>query len=306
MNSTFNAHPALLETIRTYTALSDCGHECVRLWLWLRSQDVEGSGKVCITPREISRRMCVALSTVYRWLANSVWFRGRDRATQSIYYTSIAKVCVYLGISHLGTISRVSLLHLSRSANKLTATQLDAQQGQRRARYKIRNMKRMHRPRKLEPFGTSETSTGGTARTFRYFVVPQRYTVPVVSTETIANQSRYSTQTIRKRLRNSTRTGKGLPQLKRVRLLIPAPPEVTFAMGQAGKSFASVGDRVYKVMMSDGKAYRLGCNHYEENFVLESCRFLRSRIKHAVDRRDAFSDLSDTSEQSRTFDSPGT
>lgn len=286
MNSTFNVHPALLDMVRVFTAILDCGESAALLWHWLRELDVEGSGKVCIKPSEIARRMGVSPATVYRWLRQSAWFRGVDRSTHTIYYVSIEKVACHIGTSDLGTISQAHISNLTRSRSKLLATQLDAQHGQNRARYKIflarRKTKKSQRPtRQLEPFQPSENLPGALLDTFSYFVVDANSVVPVVSTDKIAKYRRWSTQTIRKRLRNGTRTSKGLPTLKRVRLLTPAPPEVAFEMRESGKSFLAKGDRVYKTLQTNGQTYILGCHHYEEPYKLLNCSHLRSRVNKA-------------------------
>jgi hypothetical protein len=274
------------EDVKVSSALFDCGQSETLLWHLTRAVDRHGAGWANITPKQAAAILGVSQNTIYRWLKNSAWFRGYDRKSGRIYYVSIEKVACHVGNEQLGAISLVPLSTLTRSKSKLVATQLDAQHGQNRARYKIflarRKTKKSQRPtRQLEPFQPSENLPGALLDTFSYFVVDANSVVPAISTDKIAKHRRWSTQTIRKRLRNGTRTSKGLPTLKRVRLLTPAPPEVAFEMRESGKSFLAKGDRVYKTLSSNGQTYILGCHHYEEPYKLLNCSHLRARVNKA-------------------------
>ena len=269
------------ESIRVYSSLLDCGDECSRLWHLLRGLDTAGSGRITINPKDIAAMMGISKATIYRHLSSRLWFRSVEsvQGGVQIYLNSIYNVCDRLGLSGLGAITHVPLSGLGRAQAKAISTQAIAQAKQRQAYWAAKNQKVKRLVKPWEAVA-SDNSPGanktGTPPRFRY-IITKANVIPATSTQSIAD-GQWSVSTIKRRLQDNWRAGRGLGPILKARLLKPVGAAISFLVRQGGDRVSTLDGVPYRVM-ENGSVFQVGCHIYTEHLVLSSCRFLRSKVR---------------------------
>lgn len=294
------AIPEYDRAFRFYAAIMDVQAECKRLWAYLRWLDRAGSGCAVIQVSIAAKFLKCSKQTIYRMLALGlkptptvprkgderpdvigaplVWFRDRiscGGGVIKVWYASAVNVCEGLGLYSPGAISDVPIDALSRVGAKFTATELTAIHRQRQAYFKAVQKNKGLKVSKPWEKAPSEISTGVNGLLSKVGEI-----VPGISIKGIAKASDWSRFTIRRRLDNRYRKGKGFDQIGKLRIYTRAPEMDAILRECAHYTSVVVEDgRTYKLMHDC--AFLLGTNAYREQYQLLSCRRLRGRCIRA-------------------------
>lgn len=153
------------------------GENAVKLWLWAKSRDFDGSGKAEINLKEILKFFEISPRTYRRWLIAGVRlgflreFTKVGKGLVRVYYSSPVKLATLLGVGSLGAIANVPLESIKNL--RQTCTKIAALANQVASEYRQRSKKDC-RPllNPYEALNPSDTGTG--VRMFatrRYLVV---------------------------------------------------------------------------------------------------------------------------------------
>lgn len=252
------------------------------LYEFVRGLDLQGRGCAHFNLDAIAATLHRSPSTIKRWLK---WgkelglfrhYESRQRQ-YTVYYTSLAKVCLEWGLPSWGTVAEVPVEELVHQ--KAIAAEAEMQRLQRASRYRAKQESRKNVLRIRQVLPSSQMSQRGALGQVLHqgsrLTFIDRHAVPFgVSQETIATQLGRSERTIQRRLGNKWRGDRGLAPIIKRQIAQEADP-------QNVASYLS-GFRLGRWLSVKRKLFVLRCNVYAERLDLRTQKVARKYFKKLV------------------------
>jgi len=259
-------------------AATSNGHSAIALYYYVRMMDVRGEGRATITIADAAEALKRSPVTIKRYIRQGVankLFTGvvkRDSGTYTIYYRSLHKVAIELGLESLGAAFEVGIEDLPHL--KLLATQAQAQSLQRASRFQ-RTREAKKGVQRAEEFLAPSFNSGGGKGQILFYGLCTTYVSAEVETfggsqQQVGEILGRSRRTINRRLNNAYRRKKGLSPLWRKQIA----QESREAAVRINGKFATP-----RFFSRKGRAFKLLCNVYAEDLVLRPIRYSRSKFK---------------------------
>lgn len=285
--------------VKIYSSLLDIEGACwLPTYLVIRSLDDSGCGWVDTSLSELGLLKGCSAATIRRHLSDGmgVGFRRYVKLPHGkirIYYVAVEKVFTHFHIRDIGGIGLELSTSLTRSGAKACSTALLAQYLQKQALYAAKQSAPSGQKNKVldaRKFLEPTCDNSPRVKRSKHIFCSDGFTCPGTSIKTIALKSGRSIDTIKQRLSNNWRLKMELDLIQKKRVATEVDSMDQFFYSELSQSFIDLSDRAngkyHLIKFINGRAYRLGVNVYETSYELSSCRYLRSKVKRAIDSLD--------------------
>ncbi|MDZ7970496.1 MAG: hypothetical protein RM368_37160, partial [Nostoc sp. DedSLP03] len=280
-------------SFKLHSTIADCGNwpsknhkgqvaksESIRLWYYLKAWDQNGSGWGEFSLDELTAFFDRSVYTIRRWLKwgrQLKFFRAIAKLGNKyrVYYSSVTRVAIAVGITDLGAISQEDIQRLKDL--KFAATEATALRLQNQSRYKeLSNHNHESVKAKVidpEQVLSSELGMGAILTRKGRFTFVKYNTFAVGATQQrIAKTLGRHPSTVQRRLGNSYRQKRSLDPVVKTQLV--APPRITSeGTGPApapSKTRFIPGQRIIRTKLG---VFRLAPNIYKFEQELQRSRF---------------------------------
>lgn len=257
------------------------GYNAIKLWYWVRSLDIRGSGQVDFCISQAETELGCSKLTIKRYLENGLalgLFRSVERChgRVKLYYSSLANVCIRQGLYGWGAVAEVPVSDLKNL--RVVATELQAFSLQAASVYLAKlSVPRGLRSNVVKPEDVlqkaSHCSRGANVVHVgkRCLFLSEDAIAVGVSQSRLAKSLGRCDRTIRRRLSNEWRASRGIPAIFK-RQLAQTKPEfdsVGFAIAER------CHNPVSKFFSCKGRTWKGGCNVYYPDLTLTSNKAAR-------------------------------